>query len=149
MATGYLSPADDLQIQNLIARYALCTDEGEPEKFADLFIENGSWTRENSPPRQLGGSGFPSETLVGREKLIALIHAEIERFNCKIRHQMTEILLAPGKDATSATIAFRSLLTDWSDGPGKLAMVAHYTGQCVKLADGWKFASVRVRVLPE
>jgi hypothetical protein len=149
MTAGYLSPADDLQIQNLIARYALYTDGGEPEKFADLFIEQGSWTRENSPPRKLGGSGFPSETLIGHEKLIALIHAEIERFDCKIRHQMTDLLLTPGKDAASADIAFRSLLTDWSEGPGKLAMVAHYTGECVKTADGWKFASVSVRVLPE
>ena len=149
MAFSYLSPADDLQIRNLIARYALYTDGGEPEKFADLFVEDGSWTRENSPPKHLGGSGLPRETLIGREKLVGLIQAVIARFNFKIRHQMTDITLEPGADDLSADIIFRALVTDWTEGPGKIAMTVYYTGECRKTDDGWKFVRISARVLPE
>jgi SnoaL-like domain len=149
MSFLYLSPADDLQIRNLIARYALYTDGGEPEKFANLFLDAGSWTRENSPPKHLGGSGLPRETLVGREQLIGLIKTVVSRFSGKIRHQMTDLMLEPGSDETRANIVFRALVTDWTAGPGKVAMTVHYTGECVKTADGWKFAWVSARVLPE
>ena len=43
MKFSFLPPVDELQIRNLIARYALSTDAGEPEAFANLFVVDASF----------------------------------------------------------------------------------------------------------
>jgi hypothetical protein len=151
MAFEFLPPADELQIRNLIARYALATDAGEGEAFADLFTEAGSWTRANSPRRELGGSGLPAETKRGRDALVLLIlESAVKRFDRKARHQMTDILVEPADTAGEASVQFRALVTTWNEGPGKIAMSVHYRARCVHTADkGWLFADVSARVLPE
>ena len=142
--------ADDLACRNLIARYAYRADAGELEAFADLFTPDGTWTRENSPPVALGGSGLPSETMVGREKLKLMIeNSIINRFNRKFRHQMTDVLIEPGDSPDHATGLSRALITDWRDGPGKIAMCAVYTWGFVRTTDGWRIKSASLRVLPE
>jgi hypothetical protein len=151
MAFEFLPPEDELQIRNLIARYAFATDAGEGEAFADLFIEAGTWTRANSPRREMGGSGLPAETKRGRDALIQLIfESAVKRFDRKARHQMTDILVEPGDAADEAKVQFRALVTTWNEGPGKIGMSVHYHSRCVRTADkGWLFADVSARVLPE
>ena len=150
MAFAFIAPADELQIRNLIARYAFATDGGDKEGFASLFLEDGSWRRENSPPAALGGSGLPSQTIRGRTGLMELIEAStIGRFQLKARHQMTDVLVEPGADENAAKVLFRALVTDWREGPGRVSMCVFYTAECVRTADGWKFASISARVLPE
>ena len=150
MAFSFLPPADELQIRNLIARYALHTDAGDAKEFANLYTLDGSWTRENSPPVALGGSGLPRQTFTGREALAELIvTSAINRFQRKARHQMTDILVEPGASAKEANIVFRALVTNWMDGPGKIAMSVHYRGTCVLTDEGWRFKDVSARVLPE
>ena len=150
MLFTFLPPADELQVRNLIARYALHTDAGEPEAFAALYTEDGSWTRENSPPVALGGSGLPSQTFTGREALADLIiQSAINRVQRKVRHQMTDVLVEPGDNAEEARITFRALVTNWMDGPGKIAMCVHYRGLAVKRAEGWMLQTISARVLPE
>lgn len=150
MTFSFLPPADELQIRNLIARYALHTDAGDAEEFAKLYVQDGSWTRENSPPVALGGSGLPQQTFTGREALAELIvTSAINRFKRKARHQMTDVLVEPGKSTNEANIVFRALVTNWMDGPGKIAMCVHYRGTCVLTNEGWRFKDVSARVLPE
>jgi SnoaL-like domain len=150
MPFSFLPPADELQIRNLIARYALCTDAGEADEFANLYVIDGTWTRENSPPAALGGSGLPRQTFRGREALAELIvTSAINRFQRKARHQMTDVLIEPGTSANEAKIVFRALVTNWMDGPGKIAMSVHYRGTCVLTNEGWRFKDVSARVLPE
>ena len=55
-----LPAADELAIRNLLARYVHFADAGELDAFASLFTEDGSWTRENTPPASQGGSGLPA-----------------------------------------------------------------------------------------
>ena len=150
MRFTFLPPADELQIRNLIARYALYLDAGEAQLFASLYVANGKWTRENSPPAALGGSGLPQQTFSGREALAALIvSSAIERFQRKARHHITDVLVEPGGSADEAKLTFRALVTNWMDGPGKIAMAVHYTGTCVRTPSGWLFEEVSARVLPE
>jgi hypothetical protein len=150
MTIASVAPADELQIRNQIARYAYAVDGGEKEVFAGLFLEDGAWTREASPPATQGGSGLPAQTIRGRTGLMGLIQtAIIERFQLKARHQMTDVLVEPGADANSAKARFRALVTDWREGPGRVSMCVVYTAACVRTDDGWKFATVSVRVWPE
>ncbi len=150
MAFSFLAPADELQIRNLIARYALHTDAGDAEAFANLYIAEGSWTRENSPPVALGGSGLPRETFRGRPALAKLIESStINRFQRKVRHHMTDVLVEPAASPHEANLTFRALVTDWMDGPGKIAMSVHYRGSSVRTDEGWLFKDISARVLPE
>jgi len=150
MTITFVTPADELQIRNLIARYAYAVDGGEKETFASLFVDDGSWTREPSPAAVQGGSGVPSQTIRGRAGLMGLIQAAIiDRFQLKARHQMTDVLVEPGADAHSAKARFRGLVTDWREGPGRVSMCVVYTGTFVRTDDGWRFATVSVRTWPE
>ena len=149
MTVNLLAPADELQIRNLIARYAYAIDAGEKEAFASLFLEDGAWSRENPPPATQADSTPPS-AVRGRAALMDLIEtATIPRWQLKARHQMTDVLVEPGPDGTSAQVRYRALVTDWREGPGRVAMSVNYTAACVRTADGWKFAAVSARVLPE
>ena len=149
MTFAFVAPADELQIRNLIARYAYAIDGGETEAFASLFLEDGVWMRENAPPATQGGSG-PPQTVRGRSGLMDLIEtAIIGRFQRKARHQMTDVLVEPGPDENSAKVLYRALVTDWREGPGRVSMCVNYTAACVRTDNGWKFATVSARVLPE
>ncbi|MDB5481477.1 MAG: hypothetical protein JWO83_2530 [Caulobacteraceae bacterium] len=149
MTFAFVAPADELQIRNLIARYAYAIDGGEKEAFASLFLEDGAWSRENPPPETQDGSG-PPPAVRGRAGLMDLIEtATIPRWQLKARHQMTDVLVEPGPNGNSAKVLYRALVTDWRDGPGRVAMSVNYTAACVRTDDGWKFATVSARVLPE
>jgi hypothetical protein len=149
MSDDQLPVVDELALRNLIARYAHFADAGDLDAFANLFVRDGTWTRENSPPTALGGSGLPSETVVGHDGLKAMIeNSIIKRFNRKFRHQMTDVLIERGGGPDEARGLCRALITDWRDGPGKIAMCGAYTSTFVRTADGWRFKSVSVNVLP-
>ena len=148
MTLALVAPADELQIRNLIARYAYAIDGGEKEAFASLFLEDGAWSRENLAPATQDGSG-PPQAVRGRTDLMNLIETAIGRFQRKGRHQMTDVLIEPGPDEHSAKVRYRALVTDWREGPGRAAMCVNYTATCVRTDDGWKFATVSAWVLPE
>ena len=138
-----------MQIRNLIARYVYAIDGGEKEAFANLFLEDGAWSRENPPPATQYGSG-PPQTVRGREGLMDLIAtATIPRWQLKARHQMMDVLVEAGPDEDSAKVLYRALVTDWRTSPGRVAMCVDFTAACVRTDDGWKFAVVSARVLPE
>ncbi|MEX0407455.1 nuclear transport factor 2 family protein [Aquibium sp. LZ166] len=145
-----LPAADELAIRNLLARYVHFADAGELDAFASLFTEDGSWTRENTPPASQGGSGLPAETVRGRDGLKKMIEESIiARFDRKFRHQMTDVLIEPGNTPEEADGLCRALITDWRGGAGKIAMCARYRSRFVRTGDGWRFLSVSVHVLPE
>ncbi|MDB5705057.1 MAG: hypothetical protein JWN66_2173 [Sphingomonas bacterium] len=148
MTVTCVAPADELQVRNLIARYAYAIDGGEKEAFANLFLEDGAWMRENAPPPTRRGAGSP-QTVRGRAGLMDLIEtAIVGRFQLMARHQMTDVLVEPGPDENSARARYRGLVTDWREGPGRVSMCVDYTAACVRTDDGWKFATVSARVLP-
>ena len=62
---------------------------------------------------------------------------------------MMDVLVEPGADEKSAKVQYRALVTDWREGPGRAAMCVTYTATCVRTGDGWKFATVSARALPE
>lgn len=139
---------DELAIRSLFARYGHFADAGD-SAFADLFTDDGTWTRANSPPPSLGGSGNPAETLQGRAQLLELMSGiMINKFKGLMRHQMTDFYVEPGDNADHAKGLSRALITDWRDGPGKIAMIGTYQSTFVRTPDGWRIKSVIVNVLP-
>ena len=139
---------DELEIRNLVARYGPLADAGE-SAFIELFTEDATWTRENSPPVSMGGSGLPRET-ISREALGALMTEVMQKkFRQRMHHQFTDFYVEPGATADEAHGYARALITDWRDGPGKFAMFGKYTFAFARTADGWRIRSASVYVLPD
>lgn len=143
-----LPVADELEIRSVFARYGHLADAGDPN-FVQLFTEDPSWTRVNSPPAAMGGSGLPPETIRGRDKLLALMEDVMKKkFRQRMHHQMTDFYVVPSTDADEAMGHARALITDWRDGPGKIAMFGKYDVRFRRTAVGWRISDISVRVLP-
>jgi len=142
---------DELEIRSLFARYGHLADAGDP-LFVELFTEDATWTRLNSPPASLGGSGLPPETIRGRDKLGSLmVEVMQKKFRQRMHHQMTDFYVEPATDTNDANEAVghaRALITDWRDGPGKIAMFGIYTLRFRRTDDGWRICDATVRVRP-
>lgn len=140
---------DELEIRGLFARYGHLADAGDPA-FVELFTPDATWTRENSPPASMGGSGLPPETIRGRDRLGALmVEVMQKKFRQRMHHQFTDFYVEPGETADEALGHARALITDWRDGPGRFAMFGRYTVRFVRTGDGWRIAAASVYVLPD
>jgi hypothetical protein len=143
-----LPVSDELAIRNLLSRYVHYVDDGDPEAWAVLFTPDGTWARLNAPPRALGGSGLPQETIRGHAELAQLIRTVQARFGGLSRHQMTDVVVEAGETPDIAHMQSRAIITDWSAGLGKLAMVADYQAQLHRTAEGWRIVAVTCAVVP-
>jgi hypothetical protein len=144
-----LPVVDELAIRNLLGKYGHTLDEGSPEAWADLFTEDGSWHRLNVPPSTLGGSGLPAEVRQGRAVLVQMAREVVQDlFRRRCRHQLTDIVVEATDHPDKATGLARALITDWRDGPGKIAMVGSYKFEFTRTAAGWRIQSIACALLP-
>ncbi len=149
MSSSGLPVEDELAIRNLLARYGHLLDEGAPEDWAALFTDDGSWHRVNSAPSTLGGSGLPAEVRSGRAVLTQMAkEVAQDLFRRRCRHQLTDVYVEAGGTPTSARGLARALITDFRDGPGKIAMVGSYKFEFAKIAEGWRIRSIACSLLP-
>ncbi len=140
---------DELDIRSLFARYGHLADAGDP-LFVELFTNDATWTRANSPPASMGGSGLPPETILGRVALGAMmVNVMQKKFRQRMHHQFTDLYLEPGVSRDEAVGHARALITDWRDGPGKFAMFGKYDVCFRRTLDGWRICDVVVHVLPD
>jgi len=141
---------DELAIRSMFARYVHRLDSGDARGWSDLFTDDGSWTRLNSPPRELGGSGLAAETVTGRENLYQMAIDVVQtRFNRLVRHQMTDVFIEAGDTPDDARGQSRAMITDWNGGTGKLAMVGDYTLTFRRTPKGWRIRSIACDLVPK
>jgi hypothetical protein len=150
MAAGEQLPIEDeMAIRFMFSKYGHLLDGGDAKGWGDLFTDDGSWTRVNSPARDKGGSGLPAETVSGRSNLVQMAIDVVEgRFNGLCRHQMTDVHVSSGEDADTANGMARALITDWNDGPGKVAMVGNYKLVFSRTREGWRIRSIECTLVP-
>ena len=144
-------PIDErIALQDRMTDYCYAVDKLDNlEDLLDLFTEDATWTRENSPPVSMGGSGLPRET-ISRAALGALMTEVMQKkFRQRMHHQFTDFYVEPGANADEAHGHARALITDWRDGPGKFAMFGKYTMVFARTTDGWRIRSASVYVLPD
>lgn len=141
---------DELAIRNMFARYGHLLDSGDARGWANMFTEDASWTRLNSPPRAMGGSGLAAETVSGRENLYQMAIDVVQtRFNKLCRHQVTDLFIEAGDTPDHARGKCRAIITDWNEGPGKLAMVGDYTLAFRRTPQGWRVQSIACDLVPK
>jgi ketosteroid isomerase-like protein len=134
----------------MFARYGHLLDSGDARGWANLFTEDASWTRLNSPPRDLGGSGLAAETVTGRENLLQMAIDVVQtRFNRLCRHQMTDVFIEADETPDQARGKSRAMITDWNGGSGKLAMVGDYTLAFRRTPQGWRIHSIACDLVPK
>lgn len=144
----FIDPEDERQILRLYALYCHTFNHGEAEAWANLFSDEGSFTRLNAGAKQHGNFGNPAGTATGTAALVALAQGRGELFKGLVRHQQTDMVIEPGKDASHARGKSFILVTDWRDGPGRLAAVGDCTAEFVRTPAGWRFASITLSTLP-
>lgn len=144
----FINVEDERRILRLYALYCHTFNHGEAEGWAGLFTTDGSFTRLNAGAKQHGNFGNPAGTTAGTENLIAMAKGRRELFKGLVRHQQTDMVIEPGKNVDHANGRSFILVTDWRDGPGRLAAVGDCTAEFVRTADGWRFASITLSTLP-
>ena len=145
---GFIDLEDERRILRLYALYCHTFNHGEAEAWAALFSADGRFTRLNAGAKQHGNFGNPAGTTSGTENLIEMAKGRRELFKGLVRHQQTDMVIEPGKNVDHATGRSIILVTDWRDGPGRLAAVGDCTAEFVRTAGGWCFANITLSTLP-
>ena len=148
MSMQFIDVEDERQILRLYALYCHTFNHGEAEAWAGLFAPDGSFTRLNAGAAQHGNFGNPAGTTSGTAKLVELAKGRREMFKGLVRHQQTDMVIEPGKDGDHARGKSFILVTDWRDGPGRLAAVGDCDAEFVRTPAGWRFASITLSTLP-
>jgi hypothetical protein len=148
MTMKFIDIDDERQIVRLFALYCHTFNHGAAEEWAGLFAADGRFTRLNAGAVQHGNFGNPAGTVAGTENLIEMAKGRREMFKGLVRHQQTDMIVEPGPDKDHAVAKSFILVTDWRDGPGRLAAVGDCTAEFVRTANGWRFQSITLSTLP-
>jgi hypothetical protein len=148
MNRRFLPAHDERQIVRLYALYCHYFNHGEAENWAGIFAQDGSFTRLNAGAKQHGNFGNPAGSVVGRADLIEMAKSRREMFKGLVRHQQTDMVIEPGRDADHAVGKSFILVTDWREGPGRLTAVGDCAAEFVRTAEGWRFLSITLSTLP-
>ena len=144
----FLPVEDERQILRLYALYCHTFNHGEVEAWAAIFAPDGAFTRLNAGATQHGNFGNPSGSTIGTEDLIALAKGRREMFKGMVRHQQTDMIIEPGDGPDHARGKSFILVTDWRDGPGRLAALGDCAAEFVRTAVGWRFKSITLSTFP-
>lgn len=131
-----LSALDYLEIEQLTYRYGYALDTGADNGFAyaDLYIEDGTFTGTNQGP-----SG---RTYTGREALAALARGG-RRGPLWVSHYVTNVVIEPAADGAVGR-TYVAILDIGNGGNGAASRVDHgglYNDVYVRTPRGWRFKS--------
>ncbi len=142
-----IDPDTEREIRFLMAQYTHLLDAGEAQAWAALFTPGGRWIRSHASPAAMGGSGIAAGVCEGRAELAGLADLSMRNFCGLGRHQMTDLLLWQAEEGRVRG-ACRMLITDFRDGPGKVAMVGTYDLLLSPTPAGWRIAELTAEFLP-
>ena len=145
MDTGFVAAEDERQILRLCALYCHHFNHGAAEDWAALFAPDGRFVKLNASH---GGLGTGGGATVGTAELLDMAHGRRALFKGLVRHQQTDIVIQPGRDADHAAAKSIILVTDWRDGPGRIAALGDCETEFVRTPQGWRFASITLSTLP-
>lgn len=120
-----LTPADHIEIQQLLAKYAYALDTGADDgyMYADLFTEDGT-----------------AFNVTGRDNLAKLAMAEPHGPQF-VRHFPMHAVISPSADGATGT-QYLLMVDVGEDGqPSSVFLGGRYEDRFVKTAQGWRFKS--------
>jgi hypothetical protein len=119
-----LAPSDIIEIHQLYAAYNHAVDDGDGEAFAACFVPDG----------RLGGA----VDISGGEALTAFARA-VPVARPGIRHNASNILLAPGEDADAASGKAYLTVVVSKDGESTVSTTGKYVDTLRRTPEGWRF----------
>jgi 3-phenylpropionate/cinnamic acid dioxygenase small subunit len=126
-ATSTLTADDYIQIQQLYANYAQALDNGEGERFAATFVDDGEFTGGR-------GAGHGSEVRTptkGKQALAKMGSGS------GTRHFTANLVITPTPEGAKGSCYL--LLFNVRSTPATIIETAIYDDTLVKTAHGWKF----------
>jgi hypothetical protein len=127
--TGQLTPADYVEIQQLVSRYPYGLDTGADTgyMYADVFTPDGTFTS--------GGKTHP-----GREALKALAwEHRTGQGPLYVRNLATNVLIQPSPDGAVGRVF--QVVVDIDDTQRRLLNGGHYEDRYVRTPNGWRIKS--------
>ena len=131
---GSLTALDQIEIQQLVWKYAYALDTGADNgyAYADLFTADATFTGMNQGPK--------GRTYKGREALAALARGG-KRGPLYVSHFSTGVLIEPTAQGAKGKVYV--LIVDPAEGgrAGAITNGGHYEDEYVKTPAGWRFKS--------
>jgi hypothetical protein len=121
-AAGTLSAQDNVEIQQLYARYNIAIDAGDAEGWAATFLPEGVFN-----------------TFTGHDALVGFVKMWREKLNGAARKHWNSNLQLSG-DAKQASGVVYLMLLDTTTKPASIVFTGIYNDRLVKTKDGWRFA---------
>ncbi|HEY2675723.1 MAG TPA: nuclear transport factor 2 family protein [Steroidobacteraceae bacterium] len=120
-ATPPMSAQDNIDIQQLYARYNNAIDNGDGEAWAATFTPDGVFN-----------------TFVGHDALVGFVKMWREKLGGATRKHWNTNLQISG-DSKEASASVYLMLVDFGTKPPSILMTGMYTDSLVKTKDGWRF----------
>jgi hypothetical protein len=133
-----LTPSDYWEIQNLVTRYCLTTDNADPEGFMDCWVAPGEF------------GGYESGAFGNLATWQELYHFEKHHVGpggdaVGNRHQANNLHIEPVSD-TEAHVTHDLLVIRVADVPQIMATGRYDKSVVVKTSNGWKFKSRALKI---
>ena len=129
-----LDVVDRLDIQDLFGRYCFLIDENRGDEWAALFARDAVF--------DVPGLA----RLEGREQIRSMVDMVSAQSRGNWRHQLTNIVAEPGRDAGTAAVRMSGLVTDWSDR-GAVSTFSDYSATLRKFDGEWTIVEIVARPL--
>ena len=120
-----ISPADELEIMELAARYNWAIDHRQAEEWADVFTEDGRF------------EAYGQTRAEGRAQLVAYIRKAAAAGH-KSRHWISNAIIEEGNAGDTARLRLYVMALDISEGIRPYIM-GDYDDALVKVNGRWKF----------
>lgn len=123
--------ADELEIRNLVARYAVAVTRADRDAWAATWADDGEWNVVGQSAR-------------GRQDLVALLEKLTAVFTCVVQHAHSGVVELDGDRARGSwQITEHGKLTN----DMALFTIGVYSDEYVREKGAWRFASRRFRMV--
>jgi hypothetical protein len=120
-AVGVLSAQDNVEIQQLYARYNIAIDTGDAEGYAATFTPDGVFNQN-----------------AGHDALVGFVKMWREKLNGATRKHWNNNLAISGNSKEASGFVYLMLI-DIGTKPASVLTTGSYTDSLVKTKDGWRF----------
>ncbi len=126
--------ADQVAVQQALARYALALDQHDLDALRDLLTDDATWTFHFGGKDRLG-------PIVGPEAILALVRESAAAATAQQRHYVQNVALQHA-DASSAVVHAYLLLTAVEDGRPRIHGTGFYRFHLAKAEASWRIAEL-------
>ncbi|MFE9612072.1 nuclear transport factor 2 family protein [Streptomyces sp. NPDC006012] len=131
-----LNPAEQLAVQQTLARYVFALDHGDLVALEGVLTEDATWTAVIADEVEQG-------PFIGRAAILDLVRGATEAQTDQRRHHLTNIFFRSGDAGTAAVWAYLMLTTNAGEIPA-LASTGFYTFTLQHAEGEWRIAKLLV-----